>query len=146
MVARSCEQVVSQDFLLLQMEIGFFHKISRKAFQGSMDLQQSGKVDWSENKGLCLIHDQGLSSVQCGRSPASSRQPATTAIRPRRPGPRDAELCVHPRAGPLLRLHLGPHPCYRDEAREALRAVMGHLPIQSLPFPRLDSSPSPSRL
>lgn len=82
---------------------------------------------------------------------AAGRKPATTAIRPRRAGTqrgRSSLGVIHPWAGPLLRLHLGPPCCYREEAHESLRAVMGPPPTQSLPFPRLDSSPfwSPSRL
>lgn len=155
-VARGCEQVVSQGFLLLLVETGFFHRTARRAFRGPMDLKHRGKVYWSENERLSP--SPSVSSMTRGSAPSSveevqplGREPATTATRPRRTGTQRCRtpLCVnHPWEGPLLRLHWGPHCCYREEAQESLRAVMGPPPIQSLPFPRLDSSPfwSPSRL
>lgn len=50
---------------LLPVEIGFFHRVGRKAFWGPMNgrMRCNGKIYWSINKRLspgaqCLIHDQ----------------------------------------------------------------------------------------
>lgn len=86
------------------------------------------------------------SSVEEVQPPAASPQPRLSGQEAGTQRSRTSLCVIHPRAGPLLRLHLGPHCCYREEAQEALRAVMGPPPTQSLPFPRLDSSPSGSHL
>ena len=68
---------------LLLVEIGIFHRVARKAFQGPSHrwVRCSGKVYWSENEGL---PPGGLALSGCGKSP----RPGEHGCPPGRPGPR----------------------------------------------------------
>ena len=67
-----CKDLISVEFL--PVEMGFFHGVTRKTFQGSTcgRMRCSSTNYWTRHKRQSQVASVSSSSVHCGRSPALS--------------------------------------------------------------------------